>query len=84
MNIIETFFSLAKPFFLNLALKLGFGVAIFTGLSELLSTATNEIQTSFTNLPPQFLQLASTLNLDICINILLSAATIKFTLKRIL
>ena len=84
MNILEGFFSLATPWFFKVMLKLGFGVTIFTGVQTLLDTATADIQNGFTSLPPQFLQMASTLNLDICINILISAATIKFTLNKLL
>ena len=61
--------------------RLGVGMVTYTGISALTATLSNEIFGSFSGVDPIVMQLFGVLQVGTCIKIMLSAITVKLTIK---
>lgn len=61
--------------------RLGVGMVTYTGISALTNTLSNEIFGSFSGVDPIVMQLFGVLQVGTCIKIMLSAITVKLTIK---
>lgn len=61
--------------------RLGVGMVTYTGISALTNTLSNEIFGAFSGVDPIVMQLFGVLQVGTCIKIMLSAITVKLTIK---
>lgn len=65
----------------RLLISFGVGAVVFTGLSVLLDDIASLAFGSLSGIPPQVSSIIGILNIDVAFNIIISAYTIKLTLK---
>lgn len=69
------------PFIFRILLSLGIGIAAYKGLDAIKDFAFDEIVAAFSGLPPQLVQVFSTMRVDEAINVIFAAFAIRLTLN---
>lgn len=73
--------SLVAGVVFRVLLALGIGYATYTGVDSMLNRLRALVETHLSAIPPEVYQLAAYAQIGVCLQILLSAITIRFTLS---
>lgn len=79
--LLRGLLAIAPSIIASILSRLGIGLITYTGISVLVSSLNDEIFGAFSGIDPTIIQLFGVLQVGTCIKIMLSAITIKLTMK---